>query len=105
MSVYLTLRRTLSLLCGIAGLSSDLCTSFGKTLLPLLSNAPAIHELLKEGRRSRIKRTKTLATWAAKELKNVESWYVDFCEKSVCSKPQMMDLASLVHVPGLMLKI
>ena len=52
---------------------SDLCSSFGKNLLPLLSNATSINELVKEGKRSRIKRTKTLSTWAFKELKNLSS--------------------------------
>ena len=55
-------------------LCSDLCSSFGKNLLPVMSNAHAINELLKEGKRSRIKRTKTLSVWAAKELKTIQSW-------------------------------
>lgn len=62
-----------SLVASAAGLLGDLCSSFGKNLLPVMSNAHAINELLKEGKRSRIKRTKTLSVWAAKELKTIQS--------------------------------
>ena len=56
----------------------DLCSSFGKQLLPVLQNNPVIIKLLQEGKRSHTKRTKTLSMWAQKELKMLQQngWYV-----------------------------
>ena len=55
---------------------SDLCTAFGNQILPLVDKE-SISNLLTQGRRSKTTKTKTLATWATKEirkLKNVSSW-------------------------------
>lgn len=55
-----------------AGLVGDLCSAFGTSMLPLLDREP-INEMLTLGRRSRVSRTKTLATWATKELRKVKN--------------------------------
>lgn len=55
---------------------SDLCLAFGQSMLPLVDN-DTINDLLAKGRRSKVAKTKTLATWASKEirkLKNAASW-------------------------------
>ena len=52
--------------------SSDLCTAFGGKVLPILDVEP-IHDLLTQGRRSRVSKTKTLATWATKEVRKLKS--------------------------------
>ncbi|XP_075212315.1 importin subunit beta Fs(2)Ket isoform X2 [Lycorma delicatula] len=57
---------------GCAGLIGDLCATFGTKLLHLL-DVEAIMDLLAEGRRSRIGKTKTLSTWAQKEIKKLKS--------------------------------
>ncbi|NXW55096.1 IMB1 protein, partial [Eurystomus gularis] len=56
-----------------AGLIGDLCTVFGKDVLKLVEARPMIHELLTEGRRSKTSKTKTLATWATKELRKLKN--------------------------------
>ncbi|NWU87923.1 IMB1 protein, partial [Onychorhynchus coronatus] len=56
-----------------AGLIGDLCTAFGKDVLKLVEARPMIHELLSEGRRSKTNKTKTLATWATKELRKLKN--------------------------------
>ncbi len=53
-------------------LTRDLCTAFGKSMLPLLKEASAIPKLLQEGKRSRTKRTKTLSVWAFKEITQLQ---------------------------------
>ncbi|KDR09654.1 hypothetical protein L798_00780 [Zootermopsis nevadensis] len=55
-----------------AGLVGDLCTAFGAKMLPLLDVEP-INELLSQGRRSRASKTKTLATWATKEVRKLKT--------------------------------
>ncbi|XP_069697623.1 importin subunit beta-1 isoform X3 [Periplaneta americana] len=55
-----------------AGLVGDLCTAFGSKMLPLLDVEP-INDLLTQGRRSRASKTKTLATWATKEVRKLKS--------------------------------
>ncbi|XP_021937576.1 importin subunit beta-1 [Zootermopsis nevadensis] len=55
-----------------AGLVGDLCTAFGAKMLPLLDVEP-INELLSQGRRSRVSKTKTLATWATKEVRKLKT--------------------------------
>nr|CAD7587406.1 unnamed protein product [Timema genevievae] len=55
-----------------AGLVGDLCTAFGAKTLPLLDTEPII-ELLTLGRRSRVSRTKALATWATKEVRKLKA--------------------------------
>ncbi|NXC45479.1 IMB1 protein, partial [Penelope pileata] len=56
-----------------AGLIGDLCTAFGKDVLKLVEARPMIQELLSEGRRSKTNKTKTLATWATKELRKLKN--------------------------------
>uniref|UniRef100_A0A673ILZ1 Importin subunit beta-1-like n=1 Tax=Sinocyclocheilus rhinocerous TaxID=307959 RepID=A0A673ILZ1_9TELE len=60
------------------GLIGDLCTTFGKDVMKLVEVRPQINDLLSEGRRSKTNKTKTLATWATKELRKLKSqaWYV-----------------------------
>ena len=53
--------------CGLLG---DICTAFGAPVLPGLE-APAFQELLQEGRRSKVAKTKTLAVWASKTIRNL----------------------------------
>ena len=52
---------------------SDLCTAFGKDVMKLVEVRPLINDLLTEGRRSKTTKTKTLATWATKELRKLKS--------------------------------
>ncbi|KAG9343854.1 hypothetical protein JZ751_013235 [Albula glossodonta] len=52
---------------------SDLCTAFGKDVMKLVEVRPLINELLTEGRRSKTSKTKTLATWATKELRKLKN--------------------------------
>uniref|UniRef100_A0A665X4V0 Importin N-terminal domain-containing protein n=1 Tax=Echeneis naucrates TaxID=173247 RepID=A0A665X4V0_ECHNA len=56
-----------------AGLIGDLCTAFGKDVMKLVEVRPIINDLLTEGRRSKTIKTKTLATWATKELRKLKS--------------------------------
>lgn len=56
----------------VSSCSSDLCTAFGGKVLPILDVEP-IHDLLTQGRRSRVSKTKTLATWATKEVRKLKS--------------------------------
>lgn len=55
-----------------AGIVGDLCISFGTNMLPMLDQE-VINEMLTLGRRSRTNRTKTLATWATKELRKLKN--------------------------------
>lgn len=55
-----------------AGLIGDLCLAFGASMLPLLDNE-IINEFLTKGRRSKTTKTKTLATWAAKEIRKLKN--------------------------------
>lgn len=54
-------------------LLSDLCAAFGKDVMKLVEVRPLINDLLTEGRRSKTTKTKTLATWATKELRKLKS--------------------------------
>lgn len=51
---------------------SDLCLTYGPRLLGALETEP-VTELLTQGRRSRINRTKALATWATKEIRKLKT--------------------------------
>uniref|UniRef100_A0A1B6BYM1 Importin N-terminal domain-containing protein n=1 Tax=Clastoptera arizonana TaxID=38151 RepID=A0A1B6BYM1_9HEMI len=55
-----------------AGLIGDLCLAFGSKLVTLLDVEP-INELLSQGRRSRINKTKSLATWAIKQMRKLKA--------------------------------
>uniref|UniRef100_A0A2M4A3T7 Putative karyopherin importin beta 1 n=1 Tax=Anopheles triannulatus TaxID=58253 RepID=A0A2M4A3T7_9DIPT len=55
-----------------AGLIGDMCSAFGSMMLPFVED-PSITELLNDGKNSRTGRTKTLATWALKEIKRLKN--------------------------------
>lgn len=55
--------------CGLLG---DLSLAFNKQMLPLVQNKPIFNKLVQTGRKSHVKRTKLLASWAMKELKSLE---------------------------------
>lgn len=55
-----------------AGVVGDMCLAFGTNVLNLLDQDP-INDLLTQGRRCRASRTKTLATWATKELRKLKN--------------------------------
>ncbi|XP_053983431.1 importin subunit beta-1 isoform X2 [Hylaeus anthracinus] len=54
------------------GLLGDLVTVFGAKLLPIVETEP-LTELLTKARRSRTQKTKTLASWAAKEIRKLKT--------------------------------
>jgi importin subunit beta-1 len=53
--------------CGLLG---DLLTTFGARVSSYM-NRPSIQQLLQEGKRSQLSKTKKMATWALKELRKV----------------------------------
>ena len=55
-----------------AGLIGDLCAAFGRDIVGLLDVEP-IAELLTQGRRSKTTKTKTLSTWATKEIRKLKN--------------------------------
>jgi len=55
-----------------AGLIGDLCTAFGRDIVTLLDVEP-ISELLTQGRRSKTTKTKSLSTWATKEIRKLKN--------------------------------
>lgn len=55
-----------------AGLIGDLCSAFGAPLASLLEKEQLIN-LLHEGKKSRTNRTKTLSSWALKEIRKIKS--------------------------------
>jgi len=55
-----------------AGLIGDLCAAFGRDIVTLLDVEP-ISELLTVGRRSKTSKTKTLSTWATKEIRKLKN--------------------------------
>jgi len=55
-----------------AGLIGDLCSVFGADMLQLVETEP-ISNLLTHGRRSKTSKTKTLATWATKEIRRLKN--------------------------------
>ncbi|CAH1388967.1 unnamed protein product [Nezara viridula] len=59
-------------LAGSAGLVGDLCSAFGPKVIPLLDIDP-INELLTQGRRSRINKTKAVSNWASKEMRRYKA--------------------------------
>ncbi|KAL8564063.1 Importin subunit beta-1 [Nucella lapillus] len=58
-----------------SGLLGDLCTAFSMSILPMLEK-DTIQNLLTQGRRSKVQKAKTLATWATKEIRKLKntSW-------------------------------
>lgn len=61
-----------SMMASAAGVIGDLCSSFGPRLYPILDDV-IITQFLAEGKRSKGQRTKMLCTWAAKEIKKINS--------------------------------
>lgn len=59
-----------SMVASAAGFIGDLCTAFGPRLFPLLDDV-IISQFLAEGKRSKASRTKSLCSWAAKEIKKL----------------------------------
>jgi importin subunit beta-1 len=55
-----------------AGLIGDLCAAYGRDIVGLLDVEP-IAELLTQGRRSKTSKTKTLSTWATKEIRKLKN--------------------------------
>ncbi|XP_011496012.1 PREDICTED: importin subunit beta-1 isoform X2 [Ceratosolen solmsi marchali] len=55
-----------------SGLLGDLVTVFGSKLMPLLETE-VLTDLLSKGRKSRCNRTKSLATWATKEIRKLKN--------------------------------
>ena len=65
---------------------SDLCTAFGASMLPLVDKEP-ITGLITKGRRGKASKSRTLATWATKEIRKLKnaSWYVTYDADSLPS--------------------
>lgn len=59
-------------LAASAGVIGDLCLAFGHSMLALVDN-DTINDLLAKGRRSKVSKTKTLATWASKEIRKLKN--------------------------------
>jgi len=55
-----------------AGLIGDLCVAFGRDILAFLDVEP-ITELLTQGRKSKASKTKSLSTWATKEIRKLKN--------------------------------
>jgi len=55
-----------------AGLIGDLCSAYGRDIVALLDVEP-ISDLLTQGRRSKTTKTKTLSTWATKEVRKLKN--------------------------------
>ena len=53
------------------GLIGDLVTSYGQAMLQFIER-DAFEKLLAEGKRSKVMKTKTLATWAMKEIRKLK---------------------------------
>ncbi|XP_076054575.1 importin subunit beta Fs(2)Ket isoform X2 [Oratosquilla oratoria] len=64
--------KTDPVIAGSAGLIGDLCSVFGADMLELVETEP-INSLLTQGRRSKTSKTKTLATWATKEIRKLKN--------------------------------
>merc|ERR1719431_761268 len=62
--------RTDSLVGASCGLLGDMCTTFGAQMVQAVDNQ-MFQDLLQEGRRSKTPKTKTLAVWASKTIRNL----------------------------------
>jgi len=62
--------RTDSLVGASCGLLGDMCTTFGTQMVQAVDNQ-TFQDLLQEGRRSKTPKTKTLAVWASKTIRNL----------------------------------
>lgn len=61
-----------SVLAAAAGLIGDLVSHFGASMLPV-ADYPSVQALLARGKRSRQNNTKTMVTWALREIKKARS--------------------------------
>ena len=61
-----------SLLGSAIGLIGDLVTSYGRQMTNYVER-DTIEKLLIEGKRSKVIKTKTLATWASKEIRKIKN--------------------------------
>ena len=61
-----------SIISASIGLIGDLVTSYGQQIIPYVERDP-IDKLLAEGKRSKVMKTKTLATWATKEIRKIKT--------------------------------
>ena len=61
-----------SLVGSAIGLIGDLVTSYGQQMIQYVER-DTIEKLLAEGKRSKIMKTKTLATWATKEIRKIKN--------------------------------
>ena len=52
--------------------NSDLCSAFGAKMMPMVDRE-SITNLLTQGRRSKMQKAKTLATWATKEIRRLKN--------------------------------
>ena len=64
--------KTDSIVGSSIGLIGDLVTSYGQQMLPYVERDP-IDKLISEGKRSKIMKTKTLSTWATKEIRKIKN--------------------------------
>ena len=72
--------RTDGLVSGACGLVGDLIAAYGPKIVHLFEDR-VFKDLLQEGRKSKQQKTKTLAIWASKELKNcARVWKSTFFE-------------------------
>ena len=63
--------RTDSLIGACCGLIGDLCSVFGSAMVPIIDNQ-VYQDLMQEARRSKVQKTKTLAVWASRTLRNLK---------------------------------
>jgi importin subunit beta-1 len=70
MQIAVDPERTDSLVGASCGLLGDICTTFGAPMIQAVDN-PTFTDLLQEGRRSKTPKTKTLAVWASKTIRNL----------------------------------
>ncbi|CAF3394129.1 unnamed protein product [Rotaria sp. Silwood1] len=61
-----------SIIGSAIGLIGDLVTSYGQQMIQYVDRDP-IDKLIAEGKRSKIMKTKTLATWAMKEIRKIKN--------------------------------
>lgn len=69
-----------------AGLIGDLCGAFGPPILNYIEDEGITH-LLQEGKKSRVSRTKTLSTWASKEIRKLK-------QQQLQQQPQQHSIAT-----------
>ena len=61
-----------SIIAGALGLLGDLVTNFGSKILPMVDNEQ-LNDLLNKGKRSRTNKTKMLANWTYKSIRQLKN--------------------------------